>query len=420
MEKENLFELDESGKTLLRCNDKNVTEVKIPKGVTAIDDLAFADCENLQTISLEGVETIGKCAFEECLNLREIMLSTSLKTIDDHAFGGCESLFHVVLPVSLTHIGEYAFADCFDLEIVDLPETIKSIGSCVFLNCSSLEQITMGHVDLKEIEIAEDAFEGLEDCTLLVDDDDVEAFLDDDRFSEFDSIMGFDEYMEDFDDEDWEPEMEHTDGEQIVLDRTGTKVLSVDEDAVDVVIPEGVKEICWDAFEDCESLKSITLPDSIRELGYFKRCKSLKSIVIPNGVKELETDAFHECFSLETVEIPDSVQEIGDGAFSDCTSLKSIKLPLSLTSIGEFTFCDCSSLVKASIPANVKYIGFHAFENCHSLADLHLGQSDPSDLRIEGNAFDGVDDCTLFVPEDAVEVFRADDRFSIFKDIVGE
>lgn len=211
MEKENLFELDESGKTLLRCNDKNVTEVKIPKGVTAIDDFAFADCENLQTISLEGVETIGKCAFEECLNLREIMLSTSLKTIDDHAFGGCESLFHVVLPVSLTNIGEYAFADCFDLEIVDLPETIKSIGSCVFLNCSSLEQITMGHVDLKEIEIAEDAFEGLEDCTLLVDDDDVEAFLDDDRFSEFDSIMGFDEYMEDFDDEDWEPEMEHTD-----------------------------------------------------------------------------------------------------------------------------------------------------------------------------------------------------------------
>ena len=58
---------------------------------------------------------------------------------------------------------------------------------------------------------------------------------------------------------------------------------------------------------------------------------------------------FYGCTSLASITIPDSVTEIGDffgSVFEGCTSLASIKIPDSVTSILISTFQNCTSLKK--------------------------------------------------------------------------
>lgn len=58
----------------------------------------------------------------------------------------------------------------------------------------------------------------------------------------------------------------------------------------------------------------------------------------------IDTLAFDDCTSLTSIEIPNSVTSIGNYVFSGCTALTSIVIPYSVTSIGYQAFYVCSSL----------------------------------------------------------------------------
>ena len=115
-----------------------------------------------------------------------------------------------------------------------------------------------------------------------------------------------------------------------------------------------------DAFEYCETLVSITMPNSITSIGdeAFFRCISLPSITIPNSVTSIEEGAFSGCKSLTSVSIPNSVTSIGSrgagaiagvgGAFSNCISLTSVTIPASVTSIRSLTFRNCTRLTSVT------------------------------------------------------------------------
>ena len=88
---------------------------------------------------------------------------------------------------------------------------------------------------------------------------------------------------------------------------------------------------------------------------------TIPSSVTYNGnsysVTSIEAQAFRDCSSLTSVTIPNSVISIGGSAFYRCSGLTSVTIPNSVTSIGELAFFCCSGLTSVTIPNGVTSIG---------------------------------------------------------------
>ena len=131
------------------------------------------------------------------------------------------------------------------------------------------------------------------------------------------------------------------------------------------------------AFNSCNSLNSITIPDSVTSIreGAFCGCSSLSNIIIPNSVTTIRDYTFSGCNSLSSFTIPNSVTSIGERAFAGCYSLKSIIVPDSVTSIGPSAFLYCEILKSIAIPDSVTSIGQYAFYGCYGLENVVISSN---------------------------------------------
>ncbi len=127
------------------------------------------------------------------------------------------------------------------------------------------------------------------------------------------------------------------------------------ENPSSLTIPEKIGKrtvvaIAMDAFKDCESLESITLPASLEKIGSF---------------------AFRYCTSLKTITLPESVTVISKYMFEGCSALEEVKISSKTVEIGDYAFANCKELLRIDIPNTVKVVGKYAFQKNTELK-IHL------------------------------------------------
>ncbi|MBQ9782468.1 MAG: leucine-rich repeat domain-containing protein [Clostridia bacterium] len=98
-------------------------------------------------------------------------------------------------------------------------------------------------------------------------------------------------------------------------------------------------------------------------------------IIIPSTynnkpVTKIGDEAFRNCSTFTSITIPNSITKIGDYAFEDCVNLKSVTIGDSVISIGNGAFCNCNSLTSIVIPNSVESIGYDVFDGCYRLVEI--------------------------------------------------
>ena len=170
-------------------------------------------------------------------------------------------------------------------------------------------------------------------------------------------------------------------------------------------LPEGIETISVHAFANCDSIVTIYIPSTVKNInGAFCGMKKLRSVRIPPEMAVIGNAAFVLCTSLNDIEVPEGVERIGLDAFAKCSSLKNIKLPQSLKAIERGVFWECTALQEITIPADVSEIGDYAFYNCTELKDVYNYAVEPQKITMIFNT----PQVTVHVPTGSLDAYKKD------------
>lgn len=286
----------------------SLSQLTMPEPLTSIGEYAFQNTSLTNVTLQRNVTVIGKYAFAGCKDIVSINFPANVTEIKEYTFNGCEKLKDIVLPNGLIYIKDYAFNGCSSLGKVTIPGGVQNISPGAFKNSGLTEII------LKEgvMSLSNNSFDG---CLLL-------------KKVTFPTTMktigGF--------------------------SNTGIKEIAFAEGAT----PEAISDY---AFLNCDSLSTITLPNSIKSLGTgaFYDCDTLKTVKLPTGITKIAKQAFYHCGFLQSITIPQSVTEIGAEAFAACSKLTAISLPSALTTIGIASF-HSTGLTSITLPEGMTTI----------------------------------------------------------------
>ncbi|MBU5464044.1 leucine-rich repeat protein [Anaerotignum sp. MSJ-24] len=410
--------LSDRGKTLLVYPAaKTTTEYTVPDSVEAITDKAFYG--NTRIIELntgKNTKTIGKNAFGNMSALTTLTMENSVESLGEMAFyfsswSSSSKLESVTLSEKLKSLPKYCFRGCNSLEELTIPKsvelidsdsipssvenvTIKSTGetseSLVVksANTSAKYRVATESVKAKLVEY------GVPEANITVDDTLLEDGVKEPSFTK-NGIS----YTVTADPTETEPGVVSIESvDKTVVNKAGDYTIAgtVRNNGYNYV----VKEIKASAFNGCDNIESITVPNTVEKLGVnaIAGNLNLKSITFETGSKltTIENGALSDNGKLEAITIPASVKNIGDyilgwnyslatvefeegttldnigkGMLFRDEALSSITLPSTVTVINDEAFYNCKALIEIDL-SNIDEIGAYAFYNCASLKEAIL------------------------------------------------
>ena len=165
------------------------------------------------------------------------------------------------------------------------------------------------------------------------------------------------------------------DGTTLFVSDEGDVVLydTADVTASNYAVPAGVTSIGNYAFMNNSTIETVTLPDTVTELGRAFDSSSVKTVVLNEGLEQIDSRAFRATTELEEVVIPSTVKVIEDNAFQK-SGIKTVMIPASVQTVGETAF-GASGVKMVIFEGNTSIQGY-AFRGCTQLRTVYLKGDD--------------------------------------------
>lgn len=283
--------------------ESTITKVILPEGIEKIGAYAFANLTGLEEIVLPStLESIEYGAFYGCNKLQKITFSNgnNLKIISKSAFEGCDLQGTVDLS-AICVISNYAFAGNQNLKGVITSDTLLSIGEYAFAGCKNLASVT---ITAPKVKYAPYAFTGCEALTSFY----VNAS----------------------------------------------------------VLPEGM-------FYECKNMTSVSIGPDVNEIGEFAfRDTAIASFEIKSGSQTYKVQTADHILSADGTKLMavaatltgdyvggNEITTVGTGAFSHNTKITSVTLP-NVTVLGDYAFGSSEKITSVTL-GNLEKIGEYAF-----------------------------------------------------------
>ncbi len=306
-----------------------LSEVTMGANVTAIGDRAFKGTSVKLLSTAQALVSIGEEAFAGDTALTAV--TTYATTIGARCFDGCSAITSLRLTGSLTEIGDQAFRGTAIVNVT-LPNTLKKIGNQVFADCASLVRVSL-EGDVPEVG------EGILDNTPV-----------------YAHIFYFDNYQNNYDPNKtgaWQgyPATCSTtaimasftvDGGKGTVNINFNGLLTFVANEAGACIPDfaSAEDAPWHDYADY--ITSLNLSDAASIGSYaFTGFAGFSSLSLGAKVRSVGAHAFENCDSLASVTLYAS--SVGEEAFAYCDSLVTIVLNNTET-FGQRAFADCPIL----------------------------------------------------------------------------
>ena len=345
----------------------SLAEIVLPRKLTAVENYAFFGCASLRSVTLQtGITQIKIHAFEGCAALEIIYFPGSRdewlgiskaadwdKDAGDYTVRCTDGDIHtysdglvykdaeggsawrvtdigtfageaLIIPAfyegrPVVEISRQAFAGCEDLTSVTIPKSVKVIDDSAFEDCGAIKKvyykgelsdwyaISFGGAESNPLHSGADLFVNGAAVTMLIVPKAVEA-IGDGQFAGCATIE----------------EVNMGSG----VTRIGSEAFGGCKNITAVSLSSStlLEEIDDYAFEGCEKLVRLIIPNSVTKLGRYlcKGCESLYQATLGTGVTAIPASAFEGCMSLKTVRINGKITSIGAKAFAGCVSLETV------------------------------------------------------------------------------------------------
>ena len=343
---------------------KALTTLTIPASIEYMGIYAFADCVNLEAVTLETTK-LSEYIFANDESLKTLILPSTLTRIPAYAFYN-SFLTSITIPSSVIYVGEFAFANSTSLATATIENAY--IGDYMFYGCTSLDNLSIPACDyvgqyafancigLYELDltnatrISSHMFSGCynlgtsQTFTLTIPDlTEVGAYA----FSTGSvTIEGVQYNLS---------ACINLYAVNILSSKLSSHMFDGCRTIAQVTIPASITveaNLGTYAFANCTGIEAITINSSYISEYMFDGCEQLLDATFGNNILKIGAYAFRGCSGLTNVSLEASTQlaTIATGAFANCSSIKNLLIPSSVSSIGEGAFFGCNDLESIQLP----------------------------------------------------------------------
>lgn len=368
---------------------QEILKIEFDENVYFIKDHTFEGCHNLTEITWGGVTKIGSYAFADCENLDMMSLAQKVDTIQEGAFWGCSNIKLVIMPNDLKKLEKDAFplATSFvwryskneyevEDEAIDDAFWTGRTGTMYVPDTDKWNRIIQ-QLDEKKItwtkRIAVSA-DNIVYCQMAAEDGSISeeywADLEYDTVCRFDTegTITFVGNGEDGDNVEVciPNEIRKASVKKLILKNNNIILGEICNEYMNLYSVEMEVEnslILEKCFKNLKKLQTVRITGQTTfEEGCFCGCSSLKKLEISGVVRSIGDRAFEGCTSLTQVNI--KAVEIGKRAFFGCENLKSVELPVYTSKIKQDAFGNCPLLQTIVLPEKLSYVGLGNFTAC--------------------------------------------------------